>query len=143
VEKEARQSLYGTGKAEENGVPRWCRTPLHAELYTGIFRKDIENRFFDCRKMTFDEQLAECVEVAARNLALKRTRRFIEAQLDTGEVESVAIAKLQAGKEYLAQLANYQARCSQTVAVVCRVVVESTVEIIESRCGVGPSNESH
>jgi hypothetical protein len=45
VEKEARQPLYGTGKAEENGKPRW--TPLHEELYSGIYRKDIEKRFID------------------------------------------------------------------------------------------------
>jgi hypothetical protein len=142
VEKEARLSLFRNGKAEENGVPRWCMTPLHAELYTGIFRKDIEDRFFDCRKMSFDEQVAECVEEAVTNLASKRTRRFIEAQLDAQEVESAALAKLAAGKQTLGLVPDFDFRCQQTVQAVVRSVVEAALEIITSRRGV-PSNESH
>ena len=140
MEKEARLSLYEKGKTAENGKPRW--TPLHEELYGGIYHKDIEERFFDCRRMTFDEQLAECVEEAVRNLALKRTRRFIEAQLNDHELKSAALAKLAVGKQSLALVADVDFRRDQTVQAVVRSVVEAAAEIITSRCGV-PSNENH
>jgi len=143
VEKDARPSLYVREKAKANGAePRWCMTSLHAELYSGIYRKDIENRFFDCRNLSFDEQLAECIEEAVRNLALKRTRRFVEAHLDAREVEAAAIARLQTAKQVLANVADYGTRCTQAVAAVCRAVVEATAGIIELRTGPVSSNDS-
>jgi len=134
VEKEERLSINGREKSQEKTVPTWCRTPLHEELYTGVYRKDVEERFFDCRNLSFDEQLAECVQAAVTPLALNRTRRFIEAQLDPREVERAAIARLQTAKQVLPHVADSGTRCSQTVAAVCRAVVEATAEIIELRC---------
>jgi hypothetical protein len=85
--------------------------------------------------MTFDEQLAECVEEAVRNLALKRTRRFIEAQLNERELKSAALAKLAVGKQTLSLVPDFDFRCQQTVQAVVRAVVEAAVEIITSRVG--------
>jgi uncharacterized protein YdaU (DUF1376 family) len=134
VEKEERLSINGREKSQEKTVPTWCRTPLHEELYTGVYRKDVEKRFFDCRNLSFEEQLAECVQAAVTPLALNRTRRFIEAQLHPREVERAAIARLQTAKQVLPHVADYGTRCSQTVAAVCRAVVEAAAEIIELRC---------
>jgi len=144
VEKEAQHSLSlcENKPTEKNGVPPWCVTPLHGELYGGIYRKDIENRFFDCSDMTFDEQLAECVEVAITNLALKRTRRYKEAQLDDRELKSAALAKLAAGMQTLSLEPDFVLRSKQTVQAVVHSVVVAAVEIMTSRCGA-PTNESH
>lgn len=136
VEKEARLSLYGKAKKEKNGVPQWCVTPLHEEFYGGIYRKDIEDRFFDCRKLSFDEQVADCVNATVTMLATNRVRRFKEAQLDAREVETAALTKLAVGKQALSSVADFDFRRDETVKAVVRAVVEAAAKMIASRCEV-------
>lgn len=136
VEKADRPPLQIKENSEEKNLPPpWVNTPLREEIYKGVYRKAVRNRFFDSKNMTLDEQLSDCIECAVTSLSLNRTRRFIEARLDAREVAATALAKLQTGKQTLALLADFERRCELTVAAVVRSVVEAAAELIESRSG--------
>jgi uncharacterized protein YdaU (DUF1376 family) len=137
VEKAVRLSLFNRERWGEKTAPAWCNSPLLGELYAGIYRKDIEERFFDCRNMGFEKQVAECVQAAVTALATNRVRRFAETRLDAREVEIAAIERLQGPKEVLAQIQNYETRRAQTMAAVCRVVTEAAAELIVAHGGAG------
>jgi len=113
-----------------NGRPT---DPLKAELYDGIYRRKVEDAFFDCQRLPFREQVQGCVGEATTGLVLNRVARL--KTLRAEQIEVRAITKLQPGLAALQAVGDFSRRRDQTVAAVIRAVVESAAELLGAAGG--------
>jgi hypothetical protein len=104
--------------------------PLRADLYDGIYRKKVENAFFDMRRHPIREQLRECVREAVTTLMLNRVATM--KSLSGDEIEHRAFRKLTAGAETLAAVSDFSMRQTMAARTVIRAVVDAAAELLEA-----------
>jgi Helix-turn-helix domain len=112
-------------------VPSWVRDSLTESLYRGIHSQAIARAFFDSRKLTPREQLAECVNVGVTSIATARVATL--KPLDAKEIEKIALHELAAGLEALCLMKDFEARQRHTVQTVVRVIVQVCVRMLREK----------
>jgi hypothetical protein len=106
------------------------RTPLEAELYRGVYGRAVNNAFVDCRRLTLDEQLADCVRAGVTSLVTNRVARIAQSGLAAEQIERLTLSRLAVGKQALFALGNFSQRQRLTTAAVVRVIVEETAKLL-------------
>jgi hypothetical protein len=137
VEKTERQITLQLNELTKNtSIPDNSRPldPLKAELYDGIYRKKIDDVFFDSQRQPFPEQLKACVEEATTSLMLNRTGKMMH--VDEIELIELALRKLHLGAVALESIRDFSQRRRQVTTSVTRCVIEAAVELLEAKRGL-------
>jgi hypothetical protein len=90
-------------------------------------------RFTTSQRLTFQEQLHECVSVAVTALVLIRNAKL--GALDAGEIEKRAHGKLStAGETFrpFEQVKAFETRSRLVTQYIARIVTESAAEVFEA-----------
>lgn len=128
--------------ADEKSLPKaaWPSDPLRSDLFGGLHSgfqgktgmHAIAKAFHDSQRLTFHEQLRECVTAALTWLTLHRNAKL--GGLDTGRIEQMALGKLQVAGKALRSLELvkvFETRSRLVTQYVARVVTESAAEVCE------------
>lgn len=105
--------------------------PLEAEFFDGIYRRNIENTFFDSRFCKFEEQVQYCVEAAATMLALSRVAKL--KALDTGELLRVCAESAKQNCGTIALVADFSARGAELSRAVHNLVARVAAAQLRKR----------
>jgi hypothetical protein len=139
VEKTERQFNGDLTKAAKNQTASRANgrptEPLRAELYDGIFRKKIENAFFDSQREPFEQQIETCVEEAVTSLMLNRTGKMMH--LRDADIVKLALQKLSAGIETLKHVKDFSQRRAMVANAIARTVADAAAELLGRDGGGG------
>ena len=113
------------------GSERYPSDPLRAELWDGIYRKRIFDRFIDSRRLSFREQLEDCVEAGVVSLMENRKAKMLAAGVEDNHLRSLMLQTLTPEKEQaLVSLSNFDLREVETVAFVIDSLIEAAFELV-------------
>ncbi len=131
TERQFTSELKKVAQNESNASPGNGRPiePLRTELYEGIFRKKIENAFFDLQREPFEQQIEACVQEAVTSLVLNRTRKTMHLR-DT-DVVKLALQKLGVGIETLKHVKDFSQRRAMVTNAIARRVADAAAELLE------------
>jgi len=118
-------------KKPTSSFPSWAKDELSKSLYRGIHNQAIANAFFDSRNLSAEEQLAECVRVGTTTLVTARVATLMV--LDANEIEESAFRALCGGLKILSLVRDPEARKTQTVRSVVRVIVETCCRMLREK----------
>lgn len=96
----------------------------------------IAKAFHDSQRLTFQEQLRECVTAGVTVLVLMRNGKL--GALDPGDIEKRAHRKLSAAGETLRafeRVNDFEKRSRLVTQYIARIVTESAAEIFEAEYG--------
>lgn len=138
VEIGERQSLPNLKKlARDKSLPRYGRPtePLRAELWDPMYFDQLENAFFDSRKLTVEGQVLNCVETAVTLVVLARSAKLFGV-VQGCDIEALANKKLHLTVEALKSVPclpeRSQAFARAVAEHVRNAVTNAAAELLEA-----------
>jgi len=126
VEAEKRKRILAL-----KGNEHYPTDALRAELWDGIHRKRIFDRFIDGRFLSHEEQLLDCLQVGVDSIMENRKAKMLAAGVEDQYLKAAALGRLpEHFRSALASIGNFNLREVETVAAVIHAIVEAAVDLL-------------